>query len=191
MFSKLYAHIAPNAPLTEALKQLCADYFTPVQVPKNTIVEEEGKVPKYLYFINKGYMRSFYYDNNGDEVTTYLANSGQYMAAFLNLSQQKVSNENIETITDCQLLKIDRDGFMKIIEQNHGFQQYSLRIFEQAFSTMNQRANDLATLTAEQRYTQLLENQGTILQNVPIQYIASYLGIKPQSLSRIRKQLIK
>jgi CRP/FNR family transcriptional regulator, anaerobic regulatory protein len=191
MFPKLYAHIAQNLNLTEDLKLTIEQYFTPLQVSKNTIIEEEGKVPQHLYFVNEGYLRSFYYDNDGDEVTTYLATPEQYMASFLNLSQQKISSENIETITDCSLLKISREDFLKIIEKYPDFREYSLQIFERAFSQMNQRANDLATLTAEQRYTQLLNNQGNILQNVPIQYIASFLGIKPQSLSRIRKQMIK
>jgi CRP/FNR family transcriptional regulator, anaerobic regulatory protein len=191
MFSKLYAHIAQNLNITEDLKQTIEQCFTLLQVSKNTIIEEDGKVPQYLYFVNEGYLRSFYYDNNGDEITTYLATPDQYMAAFLAVSQQKVSTENLETITDCSLLKINRGDFLKIIEKYPDFRQYSLQIFERAFSQMNQRANDLATLTAEQRYTQLLKNQGNILQNVPIQYIASFLGIKPQSLSRIRKQMIK
>jgi CRP/FNR family transcriptional regulator, anaerobic regulatory protein len=191
MFPKLYAHIAQNLNLTEDLKLTIEQYFTPLQVSKNTIIEEEGKVPQYLYFVNEGYLRSFYYDNNWDEVTTYLATPEHYMASFLSLSQQKSSTENIETITDCSLLKISRENFLEIIEKYPDFREYSLQIFERAFSQMNQRANDLATLTAEQRYTQLLNNQGNILQNVPIQYIASFLGIKQQSLSRIRKQMIK
>ncbi|MEY4905074.1 MAG: hypothetical protein RLZZ292_2889 [Bacteroidota bacterium] len=191
MFSKLHVHFAQNFLLTEDLKQLFEQYFIPFQVSKNTVIEEEGKMPQHLYFINEGYLRSFYYDNDGDEVTTFLATPAHYVADFLSLSQQKKSNENLEAITDCHLLKVHRDDFMKIIEQNEAFKAYSLKIFEQAFSAMNQRANDLATLTAEQRYSQLLKNQGLILQNVPIQYIASFLGIKPQSLSRIRKQMIK
>jgi CRP/FNR family transcriptional regulator, anaerobic regulatory protein len=191
MLSKLYAHIAQNLAFTDDLEQIIEQYFTPLQVSKNTIIEEESKVPQYLYFINEGYIRSFYYDNDGNEVTTYLATPEQYMASFLSLSQQKISTENIETITDCSLLKISREDFLKIIESQPIFRDYSLKIFEQAFTKMNQRANDLATLTAEQRYSELINNQGNILQNVPIQYIASFLGMKPQSLSRIRKQMIK
>ena len=141
--------------------------------------------------MNEGYLRSFYYDDQGDEVTTFLATPEQYMASFLSLSQQKITTENIETITDCDLLRVSRTDFLNIIEKESSFREYSLSIFEQAFSKMNKRANDLATLTAEQRYSQLIQNQGNILLNVPIQYIASFLGIKPQSLSRIRKQMIK
>jgi CRP/FNR family transcriptional regulator, anaerobic regulatory protein len=191
MLTTLYAHIAQSLTVSEDLKQIIKQYFTPLQIPKNTIIEEEGKIPQHLYFISEGYIRSLYYDNDGDEVTTYLATPEQYMASFLSLSQQKISTENLETITDCSLLKISREDFLKIIDQYPNFREYSLQIFEQAFSKMNQRANDLATLTAEQRYSHLINNQGNILQNVPIQYIASFLGIKPQSLSRIRKQMIK
>ena len=191
MFSKLYSHITQSLSISEGFKQTIEQHFTIMTVPKNTIIEEESKAPQYLYFINEGYMRSFYYDNNGDEITTYIATPEHYMASFLSLSQQKTSTENIECITDCILLKINREDFLKIIEKYPDFREYSLQIFEQAFSKMNQRANDLATLTAEQRYSQLIQQQGNIILNIPIQYIASYLGIKPQSLSRIRKQIIK
>jgi len=66
-----------------------------------------------------------------------------------------------------------------------------LIIFERAMADTTNRANDLATLTAELRYKKLLNDAPEIIQHVPIQYIASFLGIKSQSLSRIRKQLIK
>jgi hypothetical protein len=62
-------------------------------------------------------------------------------------------------------------------------------IFQEAFSNIQTRANDLATLSAEQRYKKLIETNADILQNVPIQYIASFLGMKPESLSRIRRQM--
>jgi ribosomal protein L10 len=80
---------------------------------------------------------------------------------------------------------------VELIDKNENFKNFSLIIFEQAMANTNIRANDLATLTAELRYKKLLQEQPEIIQNVPVQYIASYLGIKPQSLSRIRKQMIK
>jgi CRP/FNR family transcriptional regulator, anaerobic regulatory protein len=191
MLSKLFAHISQNFIITDDIKEILQYYFVEIQVTKNTIFEEEGKTPQYLYFINEGYVRLFYYNKDGDEVTTFLSSPEQYIACFLSLSQQNTSTQNIEAITDCTLLKIHREDFMKIIEKYSDFRTYSLSIFEKAFSKMNQRANELATLTAEQRYSQLINLEPNIIQNVPIQYIASYLGIKPQSLSRIRKQIIK
>jgi CRP/FNR family transcriptional regulator, anaerobic regulatory protein len=77
-----------------------------------------------------------------------------------------------------------------LIDKSENFKKFSLIIFEQAIASGSKRADELATLNAEQRYIKLLEQQPEILQNIPIQYIASYLGIKPQSLSRIRRQII-
>jgi CRP/FNR family transcriptional regulator, anaerobic regulatory protein len=162
-----------------------------VHSSKNTIIEEENKVPGYLYFIVNGYMRLFYYDEQGDEVTTFLATPNKYITSFLDFIHDKKTNQNLECITDCELYKIERNTLRKLIDTNMGFQKYSLFIFQESLAINEQRANDFATLSAEARYKKLMYIQPEIIQNVPIQYIASYLGIKPQSLSRIRKQMIK
>jgi CRP-like cAMP-binding protein len=88
------------------------------------------------------------------------------------------------------VLRITNANLKKLIDESENFKKFSLIIFEQAiFSTAN-RANDLATLNAEQRYKKLIDKQPQLIQNIPIQYIASYLGMKPESLSRIRRQII-
>jgi CRP/FNR family transcriptional regulator, anaerobic regulatory protein len=177
--------------LTESDLKICESYFEQMTSSKNTIIEEEKKIPKHLYFINEGYMRLFYYDDNGDEVTTFIASPQNFITSFLDFIHQKESSQNLECITDCKCYRIERSKLVELIDRNEKFKNFSLVIFEQAIATTNIRANDLATLTAELRYKKLLEKQPEIIQNVPVQYIASYLGIKPQSLSRIRKQMIK
>lgn len=97
----------------------------------------------------------------------------------------------MECITECEIVKIHRNNLLSLIEKSGNFKQFSLIIFEHAITSTKNRANDLATLSVEQRYKKLMENQPKILQNVPIQYIASFLRIKPESLSRIRKQMSK
>jgi CRP/FNR family transcriptional regulator, anaerobic regulatory protein len=179
------------AQLTESDLEFCLSYFERFSLSKNTIAEEEKKIPKYLYFLTEGYMRLFYYDDNGDEVTTLITSPNQFITPFLDFIHEKESSQNLECITDCEFYRIERSQLVELIEKNENFKKFSLIIFEQAIATTNIRANDLATLTAELRYKKLLEQQADIIQNVPIQYIASYLGIKPQSLSRIRKQMIK
>jgi CRP/FNR family transcriptional regulator, anaerobic regulatory protein len=180
-----------NAQLSADELALCSPYFELVHSSKNTIIEEENKVPGYLYFIVNGYMRLFYYDEQGDEVTTFLATPNKYITSFLDFIHDKKTNQNLECITDCELYKIERNTLRKLIDTNMGFQKYSLFIFQESLAINEQRANDFATLSAEARYKKLMYIQPEIIQNVPIQYIASYLGIKPQSLSRIRKQMIK
>jgi CRP/FNR family transcriptional regulator, anaerobic regulatory protein len=177
--------------LTDNDIEFCKQYFELKSMPKNNIVEEENRVPKHLYFITNGFMRLFYYDDNGDEITTLIASPNKLITSFLNFIHEKKSNENLECITDCEFYRIERSKLLELIDKSENFKQFSLVIFEQAIVSSQIRANDFATLTADLRYKKLIEQQPEIIQNVPIQYIASYLGIKPQSLSRIRKQMIK
>lgn len=177
--------------VTETDLSLCKVYFKADASSKNTILEEENKIPENLYFITKGYMRLFYYDTNGDEVTTLIASPNSCITSFLDFIHQKKSDLNLESITDCEYFKIERSKLAELIDKNEIFKHFSLKIFEQAMANTTTRANDLATLTAELRYKKLLNENPDIIQHVPIQYIASFLGIKSQSLSRIRKQLIK
>ncbi len=177
--------------LTESDIEFCKQYFELKSFSKNNILEEENKIPKHLYFITKGFMRLFYYDENGDEITTLIASPNRFITSFLDFIHEKTSNANLECVTDCEFYRIERSNLLELIDKNENFKKFSLIIFEQAIATTQIRANDFATLTADLRYKKLVEQQPEIIQNVPIQYIASYLGIKPQSLSRIRKQLIK
>jgi CRP/FNR family transcriptional regulator, anaerobic regulatory protein len=177
--------------LTDSDIAFYSKYFELKSFVKNTVLEEEQKVPKHLYFITSGFMRLFYYDDIGDEVTTLISAPNTFVTSFLEFINEKESNLNLECVTDCEFYQIERSKLWELINANENFKKFSLVIFEQAMSAAQIRANDFATLTAEHRYKKLIEEQQSIVQNVPIQYIASYLGIKPQSLSRIRKQMIK
>ena len=190
MLKKLIDTISKTVKLTEPDVELCSAYFKPLTTSKNSVIEEQDKFPQYLYFISSGFMRLFYYDENGDEVTSHLGSANDFFASFLSFIHQKKAKENVECITTCELLRISRPDLVTLIDSSESFKKFSLIIFEQAIASTEIRANDLATLAAEQRYKKLMETQPAILQNVPIQYIASYLGIKPQSLSRIRRQII-
>lgn len=169
---------------------LCDHFFEPISVSKNTILEEREKIPQHLYFIHSGFVRLFYHDDNGNEATTYISSPNSFITPFLSFINEKHSKENVESVTDCELLRIARPNLVKLIDQSDNFKKFSLIIFQEAMSHTESRANDLATLKAEQRYKKLLELQPEILQNVPVQYIASFLGIQPESLSRIRRQII-
>jgi CRP-like cAMP-binding protein len=170
--------------------ELCKTYFEPITISRNTVLEEEGKTPQYLYFVSSGFMRLFYYDENGDEQTTYLCSPNGFLASFLCFVNQIKSTENVECITDCEILRITNADLKKLIDESDCFKKFSLIIFEQAVSSAVLRANDLATLNAEQRYKKIITQQPQLIHNIPIQYIASYLGMKPESLSRIRRQII-
>jgi CRP/FNR family transcriptional regulator, anaerobic regulatory protein len=190
MLQQLLQVISPNAQLDDADVDLCQKSFEQMSFGKNAVLEQEGKVPRYLYFIVSGFMRLYYVDDQGNEVTTNICQPNSFITSFLSFIHEKKAIENVGCITNCDVLRISRKALVALIGLSDQFKKFSTVIFEQAMASAETRANGLATLTAEQRYKKLMENQPAILQNVPAQYVASLLGIKPESLSRIRRQII-
>jgi CRP-like cAMP-binding protein len=170
--------------------EMIKEYFEPVVYPKNTVIEEDGKVPQYLYYIVSGYLRLFHFDQNGDEVTTHINCPPGFFTSYFHFINQTRSEENVECITDCELLRITKDNLDKITQESDAMKNFSISVFQQAVNYNENRSKELAVLNGEQRYLKLIQNYPEILQNVPIQYIASFLGMKPESLSRIRRKLI-
>jgi CRP-like cAMP-binding protein len=108
---------------------------------------------------------------------------------FLSFINQKVSKEHLECLTDCSLLRIKRTDLEKLISMSEAFKAFSLVVFQHAIASSLERADELATTDAETRYRKLMDTRPELVQNVPIQYLASYLGIKAPSLSRIRRKI--
>ncbi|ETZ23078.1 Crp/Fnr family transcriptional regulator [Pedobacter sp. V48] len=185
---KLIDFIQSGHVLSKADIDLIVHYFEPVLFPKNRIIEEAGKVPKYLYYIVSGYLRLFYYDETGDEITTHINCPPGFFTSYLSFVNETKSNDNVECITECELLRITRTDLEKLTFNSAAMKDFSIHVFQQSISYNETRSMELATLSAEQRYQKLIENYPGILHNVPITYIASFLGMKPESLSRIRRK---
>lgn len=170
--------------------ELCEKLFQPVLMPKNRILEEAEKIPQHLYYIVSGFMRLFYYNDSGDEVTTHINCPHGFFTAFSEFTNQTKSSANVETVTECQLLRITKQDYDTLMSESLLWKDYGMHVLQESIIYNEDRSKSLATLTAEQRYLKLMESQPEIIQNVPLQYIASFLGIKPESLSRIRRNLI-
>ena len=190
MLSQLIDVISRTAALNERDIALCARAFQPVSFKKNTVVEAAGQVPQHVYFIAAGFMRLYYTDERGNEATTYFGAPNEFLTPFLSFIHQQQAPENLACITACEALRISRPAMAALIEASVAFKTFSVTIFEQAIAATGRRADSLATLNAEQRYRQLLAARPDLLLHVPVQHIASFLGIKPESLSRIRRQSI-
>lgn len=171
--------------------KLCNEYFDPVIFPKNRIIEEEGKIPQYLYFVVSGYMRLFHYNENGDEITSHINCPPGFITSYFDFINQTKATENVECITECELLRITKSNLDLITSKSEAFKDFSIWVFQQSIAYNENRSKELATLTTEQRYQKLIDNYPHIIHNVPLQYIASFLGMNSKSLSRIRKQMIK
>lgn len=190
MHENLLNIIKQQVTITENDIRLCKEYFEPILFPKNRIIEEEGKIPQYLYFVVSGFMRLFHYNEHGDEVTTHINCPPGFITSYADFINQTKAVDNVECITECQLLRITKSNLDLLTRTSEAFKDFSIWVFQQSIAYNENRSKELATLTAEQRYKKLIENYPDILHNVPVQYIASFLGMKPESLSRIRRQMI-
>ncbi len=121
MQKKLIDTISQTVSLTETDIKLCNSYFELVTIAKNCIIEEQDKIPHYLYFIASGFMRLFYYDENGDEVTSHINSANSFFAPFLSFINQKKAKENVECITECELLRISRPNLVTLIDSSENF----------------------------------------------------------------------
>ena len=191
MHDQLLNLISQKVVLADNDKELCKKYFEPVVFPKSQIIEQEGKVPKYLYFVVSGFMRLFYTNNLGDEVTTHINCPPGFLTSYTHFVNQVKSNENVECITECELLRITKSDLDFLVQNSLAFKDFSLWVFQQSIEYNENRSKDLAALPAAQRYKKLMDQYPEMVRNVPLQYIASFLGMNPKSLSRIRKQIIK
>lgn len=189
MITRLLNFISDKIKLTDRDTELCKRYFEAVLFQKNSVIEEDGKVPQYLYYIVSGYLRLYHYNESGEEVTTHINCPPGFFTSYSNFISQQKSNEKVECITACELLRITKDDLDKLINESPAMKDFSIMVFQQSIGYNENRSKELATLSAEQRYRKLMTEQPDILHHVPIAQIASFLGMKPESLSRIRKKM--
>ncbi len=188
-YSEIIGLISKSITLTETDLEHIFNVFEPVFVKKNTKLEEENKLTRYLYFINKGFLRVYFMDN-GEDRTTQINCPSRFITSFQSFITGTKAYDNVETITDCELLRITKADLDEINKKIISWGIFGEKIYEQALVFNEERTRDMILLTAEERYLKLIKTQKDIIRNVPLQFIASYIGIKPESLSRIRRQLI-
>jgi CRP/FNR family transcriptional regulator, anaerobic regulatory protein len=185
-YEKMFDYIAEILIMPESDKELCKVLFKPVFVPKGTIIEQAGQVPQYHNFIVSGFMRSFYTDDDGNEITNDLNEAPRFFTSYFHFLNRTISNENIQTITDCELLRINRSDVDIAASQGITQKDYTVQILNKRLEANKQKAFDMANLTAEQRYEKFTRENPRISQNIPLNYIASYLGVTQRHLSRLR-----
>ena len=153
-------------------------------LPK-TILLEEGKVADRLYLIRKGCLRLFFY-NEGKDMTFQFFFEGDFVASFDSLYKRQPSLFFLESIELTEVSMIKRDDFYNLIEMIPSLRKkYEEKLIER-FHVYQQLFLSRIKNTPQQRYEELLKERPDIIRRVPQHYIASYLGITPVSLSRIR-----
>ncbi|RYE29941.1 MAG: Crp/Fnr family transcriptional regulator [Sphingobacteriales bacterium] len=161
-------------------------YFKPISVSKKTILKTENNVARKLYFVVNGFLKTSRPDRNGN-VTIQIASSGDFITVFESFVNDLASNEVIECISDCELMVITKTDYLALTAQSHIWEHFCKKVYEKLIADTLERTRDLLTMSATDRYLKLLKAKPDLIKNVPIHLIASYIGIKPESLSRLRR----
>ena len=154
-------------------------------LPKNKELQPIGHTCKTIYFIEQGVARIFYYKDDID-ITESFAFEGQIVARIESLFTGKPSRKGIQILEDAEVIAINANELFSLYEKFHEIETLFRKIFESAYVDTVARIESIQFHTAEERYQTLLQLAPDIIKRVSLKYIASYLGITQQSLSRIR-----
>lgn len=158
-----------------------------LSIPFKTVLLEEGKIADKIYFIRKGCLR-LYFNNEGKDITFQFFFEGDFVASFDSLYKGTPSLFSLESIEPSKVVSIKKEDFYHKIESNPALRLlYEEKIIER-FSFYQHLFLSRIKNTPQQRYEELLKEYPNIVQRVPLHYIASYLGVTPVSLSRIRNR---
>ncbi|MDX2306169.1 MAG: Crp/Fnr family transcriptional regulator [Microscillaceae bacterium] len=156
---------------------------------KKELVLQEGDICKYAYFINSGCIR-YYYNVGGEENTAQFFFENGWYTDYDSFLTGKPTQQNIETLEKTQLTLLSANDLQQLYIDIPKFERFGRLMAENAFLGIRQRSEMLENQTAEQRYLTLMKERPKVFERIPQHYIASYLGIKPPSLSRIRKRIL-
>lgn len=164
------------------------DHIKFVQLNKHEIFISEGDIANEIAFTNKGYLRVFY-NHEGEEITRDITPLHSFATALPSFISQTPSYEMISAITDCELITISKENLEFLYSNYPKWERLGRRIIEEMFVESQGRIYSFITETAETRYRKLLSQYPDMIRDVPLKYIADFLGIKLQSLSRLRKTI--
>lgn len=171
--------------------QEIASHFTQKTIHKNEFFLIEGNHCNEYLFLEKGFMRAFAHDTEGNEVTTNFYWDKQVVFEVSSFFNRTISRENIQALTDCEGWFITYEQLNMLFHSLPEFRDFGRSVLVKGFAALKNRMLSMITETAEERYAQLLKNNPEIFQHAPLKTIASYLGVTDTSLSRIRKEFAK
>jgi CRP-like cAMP-binding protein len=188
MFEILKAYFECSFPVNEEGFALIRSVFLTKTLKKGEVLVREGEVAKYGAFVCKGMLRSYIIDNKGKEHIIQFAPENWWISDKAGLTDGTPSTFFIDTIEDSEILLIDITGHLTLIEKLPGYAASFREGMQKSAAVKDKRIVSSLSETAEERYNDFLQTYPGIAQRVPQHMLASYLGITPETVSRIRKQ---
>jgi CRP-like cAMP-binding protein len=155
---------------------------------KNEFITREGQIEKYAYVIHKGGVKVIYHHKDTDYILGFWF-AGELFSSLVSFLEQLPSQTSIIAIADTEVERIDYTQIQCYYSQHHLASEVGRKIIEYMFIYKAKKELEIISKTAEERYIELIDHSGHLVLDLPVKEIASYLGIHPESLSRIRRRL--
>lgn len=160
-----------------------------VELHKDEYFAEAGKVFRQVGFITSGIIRVCYYNKKGEEITRYFVDENHLIIDKKNFDADIAASEYLQAVTDCKLIVFSKQDWREISNTIIGWDSIIDKIVTKNHIEKLQRRSPLVSQDATTRYLDFIESFPTLVNRIPLSYIASYLGITQSSLSRIRKNI--
>lgn len=188
MEKKLVDYFSRIMPLSEEEMAAIVETMDIAHYRKGTLLLKEGQISAEVYFVLEGCVRK-YYLVDGDEKTDNFFTEGQWVISMNSFSQNSPSSHYLDCCMDSVLVVGNKEKEESLYNRFPKFETISRKVMEKEFAAQQEMMSSYITDSPEQRYLKLLKARPDLFQNIPQYQIASYIGVKPESLSRIRKRI--
>lgn len=189
MENSLICHLETTQSLSSIQKEVIKAAFHPLKVKEDAYLFTGGAVCHHLYFITKGVLKFVSSDDQGKEATHFFLQENHFCTILDSFLNQKVTDDRIQAACEAEVLNVSFQALQKVYQQFPEFKSLFDSIFQRQLLEKVNLRNAYLNRDALSRYLLFIEKQPDIALRVKMQDVASYLGIAPQSLSRLRKQI--
>lgn len=190
MFERYSQSVKRIAPLTDADCEMFIPFLKVKPIAKGDTFIAEGQVSKEIGYINKGLFR-MYYLQDGKEINTNFFFENEFVVEYQSFLLQQPTRYYIQAMEDAEVITFTNKELNDIYNVSHNWERFGRTIAEKLFIDATERAESFLFLTGEQRYRKLMARSPRVFERVPLYHIASHLGIERESLSRLRKKMVK
>lgn len=190
MFDVLISHIQNKVHLSEEEKIELQSFFSVKKLKRKQFLLQEGNICTHLSFVSKGLLKSYFVDEKGGENINMFAFEGWWISDFKSFINQEKAVLNINAIEETELLIISLKDYDKLMLKIPVMDRYFRILYQNSLVTKDYRLIASNSYTAEEKYLELAQKNPEMIKRIPHNLIASFLGLAPETVSRIRKKLL-
>ena len=183
----LFEHIHKYSPLGKTSVKNLGKALKKIELGKGAFLSTEGKICSHIYFLETGALRGFY-NLDGKEITHWFAFEKSFVTSFLSFITRKPAMENIQLMEDCVLWAITQEDLQELYRNHADMERLGRIMHERYYVMLEERFVNNHFKEARERYDNLVAQSPHILQRAPLGYVASYLGMTQETLSRMRSK---